>query len=88
MARLRVEVAQALAGRQEVVRLVLPEGATAGDAAKASGLGEEGAPLGIGGRKVPHAQVLRNGDRVEFLRPLALSPGESRRRRARRRQPA
>jgi putative ubiquitin-RnfH superfamily antitoxin RatB of RatAB toxin-antitoxin module len=84
MARLRIDVVYALAGRQEVAALRMPEGATAGDAAKASGLGDAGMPLGIGGKVVVPGRLLRDGDRVELLRPLALDPGEARRRRARR----
>jgi len=42
--------------------------------------------LGIGGRVVAAAAVLRGGDRVELLRPLAADPREARRQRARRRK--
>ena len=84
-ARLRVEVVHALAGRQDVVRLQLEEGATAGDALEASGLAASGLAIGIGGKLVPAGRVLRHGDRVELLRPLAVEPNEARRRRARRR---
>jgi putative ubiquitin-RnfH superfamily antitoxin RatB of RatAB toxin-antitoxin module len=86
MARLRVEVVYALAGRQEVVSLQLPDGASAGQAAEASGLGDAGLRLGIGGKEVLPSRALREGDRVEFLRPLALDPGEARRRRAKRKR--
>ena len=82
MARLHVEVVYALAGRQEVVALQLPEGANAGQAATASGLGDAGLRMGIGGKEVPPSEPLREGDRVELLRPLAQDPGEARRRRA------
>lgn len=85
-ARLRVEVVHALAGRQDVVRLQLAEGATASDAVRASGLAAAGRAIGIGGRVVPATRVLREGDRVELLRPLAADPNEARRRRARRRR--
>lgn len=84
-ARLRVEVVQARAGRQDIVRLELAQGATAGDAVRASGLAAAGIAIGIGGKSVPAARVLRDGDRVELLRPLAAEPNEARRRRARRR---
>lgn len=83
MAKLRVEVSHALAGRQAVVELRLPEGATAGQAAEASGLPAEGLRLGIGGKVVPAGRVLHDGDRVDLLRPLAADPKEARRRRAR-----
>ena len=86
-ASLRVEVVCALAGRQDIVRLRLEEGATAGDAVKASGLGGGEQRIGIGGRQVSAGKILRDGDRVELLRPLAAQPGEARRARARRRIP-
>ena len=79
-----MEVVYALAGRQEVVALQLSEGASAGQAAQASGLGGTGMRLGIGGKEVPADQPLRDGDRVEILRPLALDPREARRRRVKR----
>jgi putative ubiquitin-RnfH superfamily antitoxin RatB of RatAB toxin-antitoxin module len=86
MAKLRIEVVHAQPGTQEVARLLLPDGATALEAAMASGLGCTGMPLGIGGREIDPGKALRDGDRVEILRPLALDPGEARRRRARRRK--
>lgn len=85
-ARLHVEVVYALARAQDIVALQLPEGSSAGDAVAASGLAAAGARLGIGGREVNPAQALRDGDRVEILRPLALDPKEARRLRARRRR--
>jgi hypothetical protein len=81
----RVEVVYALADRQDIVRLCLEEGATAGDAVKASGLGGGEQRIGIGGRQVNAGRILRDGDRVELLRPLAAHPGEARRARARQR---
>jgi uncharacterized protein len=85
MARLRVEVVYALPWRQDSVVLQLGEGATAGEAALASGLAAPGGTLrlGIGGRRVGPGETLRDGDRVEILRPLAADPNEARRRRAR-----
>ena len=82
MARLRVEVVHALAQRQEVVPLRLGEGATVGEAVAACGLTAAGLRFGIGGREAQPDQALREGDRVELLRPLALEPGEARRQRA------
>lgn len=83
MASLRVEVVHALADRQVVVSLQLPEGATAEQAVAMTGLPAAGLRIGIGGKVVGPTCVLRDGDRVEILRPLALDPGEARRRRAR-----
>lgn len=82
MASVRVQVIHALAGRQTVVSLQLPEDATAGQAVAMSGLAAAGQRIGIGGKEVGAARVLRDGDRVEILRPLALDPREARRRRA------
>jgi hypothetical protein len=82
MASLRVEVVYALGDCQVVVPLQLPQGATAGQALAKSGLAARGSRLGIGGREVPPAQALHDGDRVEILRPLALDPREARRLRA------
>lgn len=89
MPRLRVEVLYALATAQEPVILELPAGVSAGEAVVASGLpARHGLPtgswhLGIGGRAVKPGHLLRDGDRVEILRPLACDPKEARRRRAR-----
>ena len=82
-AKLRIEVVYALADRQEVVELRLEQGATAGDAVQASGTAAEGLRLGIGGKTIPASRPLRDGDRVELLRPLAADPNEARRKRAR-----
>lgn len=83
MAEIRVEVVHALAGTQKIVVLHLPAGTSAGEAVRASGLRTGGLRLGIGGRLVAASHVLRSGDRVELLRPLAMDPKEARRRRAR-----
>jgi len=88
---MRVEVVYALASAQDCVALDLEEGAVAYEAIKASGLIEyhpelaaQDWHLGIFGRKVARGTRLRDGDRVEILRPLAMEPNEARRRRARR----
>jgi putative ubiquitin-RnfH superfamily antitoxin RatB of RatAB toxin-antitoxin module len=86
MARLRVEVVYALAQRQEVVPLRLDEGATVGEAVAACGLATASLRFGIGGKSVAATRELRDGDRVELLRPLAADPKEARRLRARRRR--
>jgi hypothetical protein len=67
------------------VALELEEGATAHDAVRASGLAVQYAALGRFGRKIGPTTPLREGDRVELLRPLAQDPKEARRQRARRR---
>jgi len=82
---MRIEVVFALPGAQQVVTVELEAGATARDAVRAAGLTAQYAALGIFGSKVDLATALRDGDRVEILRPLAEDPKEARRRRARRR---
>ena len=84
MAKQRVEVVYALAEQQQVVTLTLEEGATALDAVRASGIRADYAGLAIFGERVAPTHRLRDGDRVELLRPLAASPQETRRRRAQR----
>ena len=87
---MHVEVVYALAEKQDIIVLELPEGAVARHAVAASGLlarhGLVGAQLqlGIFGKKVLADCPLHDGDRVEILRPLAMDPREARRRRARR----
>jgi len=89
---LRVEVAAAHApGRVELIALRLPAGATVADALRASGLRQRlGAAAidamtpGLWGRACGADTPLRDGDRVELTRPLAVDPKEARRLRYRR----
>jgi putative ubiquitin-RnfH superfamily antitoxin RatB of RatAB toxin-antitoxin module len=88
--RIAVTVACAEAGRQTVLPLELPAGATAGEAldrsgifARHPGLDPAACAIGIYGREVARGHVLCEGDRVEVLRPLAEDPRERRRRLAR-----
>ncbi|HEX4331416.1 MAG TPA: RnfH family protein [Usitatibacter sp.] len=87
---MRVTVAVALPGRQEVVPVELAEGATVADALAAAALGarfpgEDLAALDVGvwGSRVGRDAALREGDRVEVYRPLRADPKEMRRKRAR-----
>jgi len=82
--KLRVEVIWALAASQRVVAVALAPGATARDAVEASGVEAKYAALGMFGKAIEPETVLKDGDRVELLRPLAADPKEARRRRARR----
>ena len=69
--------------------LVLPHGSTVADAIERSGI-RDARPdvevradcLGIFARKVSPDTVLRDGDRVEIYRLLAVDPKEARRKRA------
>lgn len=81
-----VEVACGTPERQRVERLSLPVGCTAREAVRASTLSVEfpelalaQLPLAIFGVRVPDDQVLRDGERVELLRPLERDPRDARR---------
>lgn len=82
---MRIEVIRAWPHRFDTVLLDLPMGARVADAVQASGFANDPeitgyAIHGVGARSETE---LRDGDRVELLRPLALDPKEARRRRAR-----
>jgi len=88
---MRIEVAIAWHDRQCVVELDLPADATVADALQRvatnpefAGVDLRTAPVGIYGRVVDRGQRLREGDRVEIYRSLAIDPMSARRRRARR----
>ncbi|AWV07225.1 hypothetical protein C9I47_1524 [Lysobacter maris] len=70
--------------RFDSVEVELPEGARVADALDAAGWSAlEGiAGYAIHGRRATPASPLRDGDRLELLRGLALDPKEARRRRA------
>ena len=87
--QITVEVAYATPQRQLIIALSVPEGTTAIQAARRSGISDEfdgltlePDMLGIFGRPCPPDQALREGDRVELYRPLIADPKELRRRRA------
>lgn len=74
------------AGEVDEVAVQLEEGATLGDALKASGLLERHPQIdpavhkvGIWGRVQPLTTPLRERDRVEVYRPLTVDPKEARR---------
>ena len=84
-----VEVAYAGPEGQFLVRVEVPDGATTGDAIRASGLAARWPSVDIGERNVGIwsrvcglAAPLRDGDRVEIYRPLVADPKETRRKRA------
>jgi len=86
---LHVSVCYALPDRAWLREVAVPPGTTALDAIDASGFGAAWPgvdPLAHGlavyGQPCAPDQVLRDGDRVDILRPLAFDPKESRRRRA------
>ena len=79
-----IEVIGAWPRRHDSVILALPDGATVADALAAAAFPhqEKPAAVAIHGETVDLDQTLRDGDRVELLRPLLLDPKEARRRRA------
>lgn len=91
MSGLRVVVAFSPGPREVLERsLELPPGSTVRDAVAASGLADTtgglpqgAAGVGIWGRKCGWEQPLREGDRVEIYRALAVDPKVARRERFR-----
>lgn len=89
---IRVEVAYALADRQEIIALDVAPGTTAYEAVVRSGIAgrfpglidPETIPMGIYSKVLasPGTQVLVEGDRVELYRPLTADPKDSRKERA------
>ena len=81
---MKVEVLMAWPRRFESMSLELPVGATLSDALAAAGWSDAEGISGyaIFGVNAALDTVLRDGDRVELLRPLLMDPKEARRRRA------
>lgn len=90
MSTIRVEVVYALAEKQIVLPLSVPEGTNLRQAVEASGLLREYPGLDLGGqnkvgiwsRLVKPDAALREGDRVEIYRALIADPKEVRKQRA------
>lgn len=83
---LRVTVVLALPDRQPIVALTLQSSATVQDAVERSGLlrrfpelTRQSLACAIYSRPVELSALLRDGDRVEILRPLLIDPKEQRR---------
>ncbi|SFR59191.1 hypothetical protein SAMN05216203_1638 [Marinobacter daqiaonensis] len=92
---MRVEVAYATPEKQEIVPVLVEEGATMLEAVRLSrieelfpGLDPDVADMGIFGKvvKSPADHVLREGDRVELYRPLKIDPKQARLNRAKKKQ--
>lgn len=88
-ASIHVEVIYALAETQPLLRVQLAEGATVGDAIRASGVLEAFPDIdlaknkvGIFSKLVKLEEAVRDKDRVEIYRPLIADPKEVRRKRA------
>ncbi|MGH6622339.1 MAG: RnfH family protein [Burkholderiaceae bacterium] len=83
---MKILVVHCAAGADHQVTLEVPAGTTVEAAVRLSGLVEgAGAPplrVGIWNRTVPLDQLVKEGDRIEFYRPLTVDPKEGRRLRA------
>ncbi|QBM19160.1 protein RnfH [Marinobacter sp. JH2] len=88
---MRVEVAYARSDKQQILEVAVPEGTTALEAVKVSGIVDvfpeinpDEIDMGIFGKvvKKPASQVLNEGDRVELYRPLIIDPKQARLNRA------
>jgi hypothetical protein len=88
---IEVEVAYARPDKQEIVPVRVPDGTTALEAARLSGIVDvfpeielDTTDMGIFGKviKDPAAHELRDGDRVELYRPLKIDPKQARLNRA------
>lgn len=90
MSSIRVEVAYALPDKQRIASLEVPEGTTAIEAVRRSGIEahfddlviSDDLSLGVFGKAVPGNHVLVAGERVEIYRPLKIDPKAVRRERA------
>ncbi|MYD43106.1 MAG: RnfH family protein [Gammaproteobacteria bacterium] len=86
----KIEVVYARPHRSWAVELELATGVTAADAAEMARNAEpfmwvedlDFVGLAVWGKEVPPTYVLRDGDRLELLRPLPVDPMEARRRKA------
>ena len=82
---MRVQVVLAHPRAYHAVEVELAAGATVADAVAASRLPLEGIDgYALHGVRADAGAPLREGDRVELLRPLRMDPKEARRRRAQR----
>ncbi|WP_286816383.1 RnfH family protein [Marinobacter sp. UBA3607] len=88
---MQIEVAYARPDKQQIVPVKVPEGATALEAVKLSGIVDifpeiepDTIDMGVFGKviKDPASHELREGDRVELYRPLKIDPKQARLNRA------
>ncbi len=86
-----VEIVYALADKQKLLSLAVPQGTSVREAALRSGMDNyfpgldlATSPLGIFGKAVPKPEerTLVEGERVEIYRPLIADPKEVRKQRA------
>jgi putative ubiquitin-RnfH superfamily antitoxin RatB of RatAB toxin-antitoxin module len=83
---MRIEVVFGLPGRQELLVVDLPDGSTVGAAIQKSRIARQFPDVdldvlqtGVWGKPTTRSHVVKDGDRVELYRPLALDPREARR---------
>lgn len=81
---MKIELVRVWPRRFEALTVELADGATVADALAAAGWGADAEISGyaVFGVKAVADTPLRDGDRLELLRPLQLDPKEARRRRA------
>ena len=81
---MKVELLRAWPRRYQSLVLDLPDGARVDEALRTAGWADDPAVDGyaVYGVAATPATVLRDGDRLELLRPLEVDPKEARRRRA------
>jgi putative ubiquitin-RnfH superfamily antitoxin RatB of RatAB toxin-antitoxin module len=86
MRKVEIEVVLALAERQVLLSVALPQGATVMDAIDQSGIAAEFPDLdlasltvGVWGRVVQRSRPVREGERIEIYRPLPIDPRRARR---------
>ena len=86
---IQVEIAYALPQKQRILKVEIPEDASAKDAVIKSGIVDEfpeidpeTAKLGVFGKLLRGAVKLRAGDRIEIYRPLIADPKADRKKRA------
>ena len=84
---IRVEVVFGMPEHQELVTVEIAAHATCADAIARSGVEASfpdidlaSLPIAVWGRQAIATDEVRDGDRVEILRPLAIDPREARRR--------
>ena len=87
--RMRVQIVHALPATYWATQVLLPHGATVADALEsarsaidAAGISVDMASLAIFGKGVELRTRLHDGDRIEQLRPLLVSPRDARTSRA------
>jgi len=83
---IRVEVVAAMPAHQEVVVLQMAANSTVSNALKASalaasfpGIDFNSCPVAIWGHPSKFSDPLKDGDRIEVLRPLIIDPRDTRR---------